>query len=67
MNISPRQAREIYWTRRSPQYKGDLVHRWSRSVNGKRFEFVHIVWGTGVTTFVVYRGRTTEVLHSFAR
>lgn len=56
---------ETYTMRTSAEYRGDRVERRVRSINGARFEFTRVQWGSGGTTVSAsYYGRT-ETLHKF--
>lgn len=46
-------------------YPGDLVQRHTRVINGKRFEFARIRWGTGETTVAAYPYNSAVILHDF--
>ena len=64
--ISKRADVETYRMRSVPGgYPGDLVQRHTRVINGKRFEFARIRWGTGETTVTAYPFNSTERLHDF--
>lgn len=64
--IGRREDVETYRMRSVPGgYPGDLVRRHTREINGKRFEFARVEWGTGEVTVTVSPERTTEILHDF--
>ncbi|MEV5330826.1 hypothetical protein [Streptomyces werraensis] len=64
--IGERADVETYRMRSVPGgYPGDLVQRHSRVINGKRFEFARIQWGTGEVTVTAAPYNTTEILHDF--
>ncbi|QOV06192.1 hypothetical protein KGG72_gp62 [Streptomyces phage Salutena] len=64
--IGERADVETYRMRSVPGgYPGDLVQRHSRVINGKRFEFARIQWGTGEVTVTASPYNTTEILHDF--
>lgn len=58
---------ERYRMRSSAQYPGDQVTREAREINGKRFEFSHIVWGDGSITVRAYRGNSAEPFREWTR
>lgn len=63
--IGPRTDEESYGMRGTAHRPSDQVHRFTRRINGKPFEFVRIAWADGDVTVRVYEGDTTTVLHEW--
>lgn len=64
-SFAPVMREESYSRRTSATYPGDCIERRVRVINGRWYDFVRVVWGTGlVTVSVTPYGRTTR-LHFF--
>jgi hypothetical protein len=60
-------SRETYRMRSSAQYKGDLVERRTREINGKLFEFTRVTWGDGSITVRAYQGTSAVPFREVTR
>lgn len=67
MSFAPLVERDTYWMRRSPSYRGDLVERRVREINGKRYEFTRVTWGDGSVTVRAYRGNSAVAFREVTR
>lgn len=54
MAFAPIVGRETYRMRTSPSYRGDVVERRIREINGRRYEFTRVTWGDGSVTVSAY-------------
>lgn len=68
VRISAVYGKESYRMRSVPGgYKGDYVKRWSRSINGRRIDFVRIAWNGGKDGVTVRAEdpKTNKTIHEF--
>jgi hypothetical protein len=65
MKISGRYNIESYKMRGGRGIPSDIVKGWTRSINGKEYDFSHVAWAYGGYTLTVRKGGLTTVVHEW--